>query len=174
MAGRFLQRTASFATCLLLVVAEGCQQAPTMVSGNVTLDGEPFTIAPDARGTVIFQPVGGQGTTLTGLLDPTGHFKLANGSSPDVAPGKYQVAVSVFQLLPKTEQAEQAAKRITPAKYAMANESGLDADVAPGENQFSFNLVTSADHESSSSPSPTPSSSGSSGSQPTKNSTGTN
>lgn len=170
----FVQRIVSFATCLVLLVAQGCQQVPTTVSGKVTLDGKPLSIASDTRGTVVFQPIGGKGTTPTGLLDPTGHFKLATGSSPDVAPGKYQVAVSVFQLLPKFEQAEQGAKRITPARYATANESGLEADVATGENQFSFNLVTSADNESAGAPIPKPSSSGSTGPQSTKNSTGIN
>ena len=85
----------------------------------------------------------------TGLLDPTGHFQLATGASMDIAPGKYQVAVSVARLLPASEQSERSAERVTPAKYASASESGLATEVAPGENRVSFDLVSSADDERS-------------------------
>ena len=61
----------------------------------------------------------------TGLLDSTGHFNLATGSSPEVPQGKYYVTVSVAQLLPKTENEERSAKLITPAKYASPRDSGL-------------------------------------------------
>jgi hypothetical protein len=137
------------AACLLLLIAEGCQERPTTVSGTVTLDGRPLSVASNARGTVVFQPVGGQGTMATGLIDAAGHFSLATGGSREVAPGKYQVAVSVVQLAPKLEDAEQGTELITPAKYASAHESDLEADVAPGEeNRLSFNLISNADGES--------------------------
>src|SRR5262245_32564979 len=133
--------------CVMCVTAIGCQEQPTTVSGKVTLDGKPLAIGPDARGTVIFQPAGGQGSMATGLLDPTGHFELATGASTEIAPGKYQVAVSVARLLPPSEQAEQSAERITPARYASASDSGLAADVTPGENRVSFDLASGADEE---------------------------
>lgn len=126
--------------CLLLVLVEGCQQRPTTVSGTITLDGKPLSVASDSRGTIVFNPDGGHGTVATGLLDSTGHFELATGSSNVVAPGAYYVTVSVAQLLPKSEQGEQGSQLITPAKYASARESGLVAKVEPGENHLSFNL----------------------------------
>ncbi len=76
----------------------------------------------------------------TGLLDATGHFKLATGALSELAPGKYQVAISVVQLLPPSENSEQGGKRVTPAKYSSAIDSGLQADVVPGENNFKFDL----------------------------------
>jgi hypothetical protein len=142
-ASRILLKLA--ANILLLVVIGGCQERPTTVSGTVTLDGRPLTVPADARGTVVIQPDGGHGTMATGLLDSTGHFNLATGSSPDIARGKYLVTVSVTQLLPKAENGEQGAKLITPEKYASPRESGLEIDVKPGENQVTFDLVSSTD-----------------------------
>src|SRR5262245_43096515 len=135
--------------CIFVFAAGGCQQRPTTVSGMVTLDGKTLSVHSDARGTVVFQPAGGQGTMATGLLDPTGHFQLASGSSTEIAPGKYHVAVSVVQLALKSDQAEQGTERITPARYASASESGLAADVAPGDNRLRFDLVTGAEVENS-------------------------
>jgi hypothetical protein len=129
-----------FTLSLLLLVVEGCQQRPTTVSGTVTLDGKPLTIASDARGTIVFNPDGGRGTVATGLLDATGHFDLATGSSNEIAPGTYYVTVSVARLLPASDQGEQGSQLVTPAKYASARESGLAATVVPGENHFSFDL----------------------------------
>src|SRR5215212_9559572 len=99
---------------LLLIVTDGCQQQPTTVSGSITIDGGPLIVPADARGTIVFQPDGGHGTMATGLLDSTGHFKLATGSSSEVAQGKYYVTVSVAQLLPKVENEQQGANLITP------------------------------------------------------------
>lgn len=140
------------ASILLLVVIGGCQERPTTVSGAVTLDGRPLTVPADARGTVVFQPDGGQGTTATGLLDSTGHFNLATGSSTEIARGKYYVTVSVAHLLPKVENEEQGAKLITPAKYASPRDSGLEFDVKPGENRITFDLVSNTDEGNASSP----------------------
>jgi hypothetical protein len=131
--------------CVLLVGSSGCQQSPATVSGSVTLDGMPLAISPDSRGTIAFQPVSGQGSTATGLLDSSGHFRLATGSSLEIAPGKYQVAISVVQLLPKSEGTEQGAKSITPAKYGSGGTSGLQVDVLPTANEFKFDMFSGAD-----------------------------
>jgi hypothetical protein len=153
------------AACLLLLVAVGCRQSPTTVSGKVTMDGYPLVVGSDARGTITFQPANGQGTIAAGLLDTSGHFNLATGGSIEVAPGKYQVAVSVVRLSPKSDNAEQGTELITPAKYASMGESDLQANVAPGENRLSFNLISSAEDRSSTSPD----ASASSNNQPGKN-----
>jgi hypothetical protein len=133
--------------CVLLIGLTGCQNTPTTVSGSVSVDGKPLSITTDSRGTVLFQPVSGQGTTPSGLLDSTGHFKLAIGGSSVISPGEYNVAISVSQLLPPSEGTEQGAKRITPTKYASASESGLKAKVLPGENRLSFDIASDADDQ---------------------------
>lgn len=141
--------------CMLLLMVAGCQQRPTTVSGAITLDGKPLAVASDARGTVVFNPDGGHGTVATGLLDSTGHFELATGSSNVVPPGAYYVTVSVAQLLPKSDQGEQGSQLVTPAKYASARESGLVAKVEPGENHLRFNLKSDV-AEASSTPAESP------------------
>jgi hypothetical protein len=149
-----------FACLAVLVLAAGCQQRRATVDGAVTVDGKPLSIASDARGTVVFHPSGGEGTTLTGLLDAGGKFRLATGASSEIAPGKYQVAVSIVRLLPKSDEAEQGAERITPVHYASPEESGLEANVVAGENHLRFNLESEAaneeanETESASSPTP--------------------
>jgi hypothetical protein len=127
-------------TVALMIACVGCGPTTGTVTGVVTIDGKPLKLDSDTRGTVVFQPAGGQGAMATGVLDATGHFKLATGAVSDIAPGKYQVAISVVQLLPPSANAEQGGKRMTPAKYSSAIDSGLQADVVPGENNFKFDL----------------------------------
>jgi hypothetical protein len=130
---------------MLLLGAVGCQQSQSTVSGIATLDGKPLAIQSDERGTVVFQPASGQGSPATGLLDSTGRFKLAAGSSLSIAPGKYHVAISVVRMAPGIEGAEQGALQITPAKYSSASTSGMSAEVLPSPNEFTFDMKSTAD-----------------------------
>jgi hypothetical protein len=142
-----------------LVCCSSCRESPTTVSGDVTLDGKALSVRPEARGKVVFQPEGGRGTVSIGELDSAGHFQLSTGSSVEVAPGKYQVAISVVEALPKKENAEQSARLITPARYGSATDSGFHADVKNGEkNVFSFALVSETDEEETSSTGTSPAS----------------
>jgi hypothetical protein len=135
--------------CFVFSMFVGCQERPTTVSGTVTLDGRPLAVGSDTRGTVTFHPANGHGTMAIGLIDSTGHFDLATGGSRAVAPGKYDVSVSVVRLLPKVEDVEQGTELVTPAKYVTAHNSGLQAEVtAATENQLSFDLDSNADDES--------------------------
>jgi hypothetical protein len=151
-AGASVYRAFVILACLLLSITEGCRERPTTVAGVVTLDGKPLTISRDTRGTVIFEPDGGRGTMATGLLDPSGHFNLSVGSSFVVSPGKYQVAISVSRELPKSDQGEeQAAEFIVPRRYASTRESGLRAEVLPGENKLQFDVTSGPEDPSSNS-----------------------
>jgi hypothetical protein len=126
----------------VVAICTGCGPTRSTVTGVVSVDGKPLTLATDARGTVVFQPVGGQGAVAMGILDSSGHFELATGARSEVAPGKYQVAISIVELVPHTGESEQAGKRVSPAKYSSAIDSGLQAEVVPGENDFKFDLST--------------------------------
>ena len=141
----FVRRHIIGATLLLMMVCAGCGPTTSTVTGVVTIDGKPLTLASDTRGTVVFQPSGGRGAMATGVLDEAGHFKLATGALSEIAPGQYQVAISVVQLLPPSEESEQAGNRITPARYSSAIDSGLQADVVPGENDMKFDLSSVED-----------------------------
>ncbi len=140
-----LRQTLLIALSAIVLCVTGCQQTPSTVSGAVTQDGKPLEVAGDSRGTIVFQPMSGQGTSANGLLDSAGHFKLTSGASLAIAPGKYQVAISVVQLLPRSESGEAGAKRLTPAKYASASTSGLEAEVKQTANEFTFDIKSTAD-----------------------------
>ena len=130
----------------------GCQPNPNTVTGTVLLDGKVVTTGSNSRGTVVFEPASGEGTIATGLLDSGGRFKLATGALPEVMPGKYQVSVSVVELLPATEQSERSVRPISPSKYASTANSGLQATVAPGANDFTFDLASEPAEETTSLP----------------------
>jgi hypothetical protein len=157
-----------------MLVFEGCAPGPTTVSGTITLDHRTISVPAAAQGTIIFQPDGGRGTISTGLLDSTGNFQLATGSSMEVAPGKYSVTVAVSELAPKSDDEEQGTQLITPAKYASARNSDLKADVKPGANRIDFDLTSgAADETATSQDSPKPgATASSSGEKPAGQNTG--
>ncbi|HEX3601616.1 MAG TPA: hypothetical protein VHU84_15800 [Lacipirellulaceae bacterium] len=132
----------------------GCERQPTTVAGAVTVDHNRLSITPDMRGTISFQPRSGQGAVVTGLLSPTGEYEVSAGGSSEVSPGKYDVAISVVKLTPKSESGEQGAKRITAAKYDSAQSSGITAEIHSGPNVFNFNVSTSEDSPDTSTDSP--------------------
>ena len=140
---------------VVLVAFVGCQRFTT-VSGTVTLDGRPLEILPNSRGTVVFHPNGGQGAMATALLDEAGHFSLTMGSSKEIAPGKYYVTVAVAQAPTRIEGEEQSTELITPQKYASARDSGIEAEVKPGENRLTFNLLSKPDSSDANSPAAPP------------------
>jgi hypothetical protein len=135
----------AIAVCLFAIACSGCGPTTSTVSGQVTMDGKPLAISNDARGTVVFHPAGGQGAMATGLLDHTGNFQLGTGASSNIVPGRYQVAIAVVELVPAADGGEPRGQRVTPAKYSSAIDSGLQAEVALGENRFKFDLSSAED-----------------------------
>jgi len=135
------------AVLLLLAIATGCREAPTTVSGSVTLDGKRLAMREGMRGTVVFQPAQG-GPVLNGIIGAEGTYRMAAGSSNSVQPGNYVVTVSAVEFIPPTETNPQpSSKRITPAKFASAAESGLRVTVAPGANDINLALVSDTDSD---------------------------
>jgi len=144
--GRFSRLLASLAVCFAVLEANGCREKLTTVSGKVTIDGQPLTNTPEARGTVVFQPNGGQGTVATALLEPSGQYNLAVGSSTEIPTGDYDVSISISKPLKNESDGEDPGTEfIAPRKYASAQDSGLKATVDPGENHIDFNLSSKAD-----------------------------
>jgi hypothetical protein len=121
----------------------GCREQPTTVTGQVTLDGKPLAVEKGMRGTVVFEPQGGSGSTYNGNIDSTGRFDLAAGSSRLVLPGTYRVSISAIRIVPpNAEHPEQRGERVTPAKYATTAESGIAIEVAPGANDLTVPLLS--------------------------------
>jgi hypothetical protein len=116
----------------------------SIVSGTVTLDGEPLT-----NGLVSFHPVG-KGPISTSRLDASGTFSLHTGGSRGVTPGCYRVTIaanetgttdkSVETDAAKTEGSSPIRPLITPARYADPDTSDLRAEVGWGINRFHFEI----------------------------------
>jgi hypothetical protein len=129
----------------LLVACAGCQPTTGTVSGTVTVDGKAVALSNDARGSIAFHPSSGQGAMATGVLDSKGRYQLSTGAVPQVQPGKYQVTVSIVELMPRVEDTEQSGRLVTQAKYGSAIDSGLQANVVPGLNEIKFDLESEAE-----------------------------
>ncbi len=121
----------------------GCGSNLALVSGTVTLDGRPLAGSQQLRGTVQFSPEDGHGTPAVGYLDENGRYSLSSGSRVGALPGKYLVSISATEIIPpKIEGAAPSGRLATPPKYANAKNSGLTAEVTPGNNRFDYSLST--------------------------------
>lgn len=126
--------------CLGVLLAAGCGERRASVTGLVTLDGEPLAGSKDVRALVQFCPTGG-GRPATGSLDGSGRYRLAAGSQKTIKPGTYAVTISATQIIyPDDPDGTPSGRRISPRRYADAQESGWERKVEPGPNTFDFDL----------------------------------
>ena len=154
--GSHLRIVRLLVVCGSALMIVGCRDEPTIVKGLVTLDGRPLTMRQGIRGTVVFQPMVASGTTLSGLIDASGHYQLASGGSAAVSPGVYWGTVSATELVPPTDDRPSTGKLVTPAKYASASDSGFRIEVLPGENEVDLPLVSDAEPPKTDEPGTTP------------------
>ena len=122
------------------------------VKGTVTYKG-----APVEKGTISFKPEDAtNGRAATGDIE-NGSYYLTTAIDGDGAlPGKYKVTISSREAdFSKAEAnitggsmrqddvaaAYQDAKKLTPAKYEIAETSGLEAEVLAKSNEFNFDLT---------------------------------
>lgn len=123
-----------------LVGLSGCGSNLGEVTGVVTLDGQPLRGGGDVRATVYFQPVSGNGTTASGLLNESGQYRISSGSQQGVAPGEYVVTISATQLVRSPSGGPAGGKRITDPSYANASTSGFKCTVEAGDNEYNLAL----------------------------------
>jgi hypothetical protein len=115
------------------------------VSGTVTLDGAPVEGSPDLYGTVSFFREDGGGAPAVGVINSGGTYEVSTGANEGLEPGAYMVAIAVKKILPPTEPGGLTRpQRLSPAKMAQPEESGLRADVKPGSNTFNFDLSSNS------------------------------
>ncbi len=120
----------------LLVLAGGCGAGDWgTVSGRVTLDDQPLE-----KGDVTFNPVKG-GAPGTGRV-VNGAFTIQTGTKAGLAAGEYLVTVA-DQTIPKSGSKE-AAKLLTPKKYADPKTSDLKATIQPGSNPVELKMVSTS------------------------------
>jgi len=131
-----------FLSCLLIGCAQSDQPVTIPVGGVVTVDGKPLT-----KGTITFQMKStGDGALkrpAIGQIDAEGRFQLSTFQAGDGAlPGHYTVVITAFENEPTAEEYAAGAKRksLIPEKYSNAITSGLDAVVADGKSEFTFDL----------------------------------
>lgn len=124
---------------LALSTLAGCGDGLATVSGTVTLNGNPIAGGPQMAGMVNFYPESGSGVSAVGMIDESGEYELKSGARNGVAPGAYLVAISVSRItIPTNPDDMPQPTLITPKRYASVTESGLRADVKPGDNTFDF------------------------------------
>ena len=144
------------ATAMGIVSAIGCGDTTGLakryaVSGKVTYKGQPVE-----KGRISFIPAMADGNPATGQIE-NGQYTLTTLTPNDGAiPGKYKVTV-LAQSIDDTEmkaiakggqfhhdaayaKAMKTAKAVVPSKYALADTSGLEREVAAQSNRFDIDL----------------------------------
>jgi hypothetical protein len=109
------------------------------VSGTLTLDGQPLAASDTVRVTIMFYPEGG-GAPAAALADTNGRYELSTGGQMGIAQGRYVAVVSATDSSSDAAGGAPRKKIITPVKYADPKQSGLVADVKPGNNTIDFAL----------------------------------
>ena len=113
------------------------------LKGNVTLDGSPVP----AGTTVTFFHT--SAVPASGIVGPDGAYTAKMAGEPKVLTGDYRVTVSdPPQKMPTNEEMAaggempEPAKAVVPAKYSIAETSGLTVTVTEGENTFNIELAS--------------------------------
>ncbi len=123
------------ARCLILTVfLTGCGDSWGTVQGTATLDDRPLE-----KGQVVFSPVEA-GATGYGSILPDGRFSIDTGDRPGLKAGEYIATVTV-QTIP-AEGKGQAARLLTPDKYASREKSDLRVAIRSGVNEVRLKLTS--------------------------------
>ncbi|MEO0530086.1 MAG: hypothetical protein AAF266_05840 [Planctomycetota bacterium] len=126
---------------LAVLLLSGCSQSPfdADATGTITLDGNPVP-----PGVVIFaaeKP--GAGASKGNIED--GRYVIITRHERGLDPGKYRVAVRVFDKgTPPAPGERQMAKLapLVPEKYLDPKTSGLEYEVKPGSNEINIELTS--------------------------------
>ena len=132
---------AAACTCAaVLATLIGCSGSSqeARVSGEINLDGTPI-----GPGTVVFAPVDGI-KPATGSIERDGTYTLKTSRELGLAAGKYKVAVSIREMPENVKRGDRPplGKLRIPAKYEQSSTSGLEYEVAPGENTIDIPLTS--------------------------------
>jgi hypothetical protein len=116
-----------------LLSLAGCSKGPDLaqVTGAVTYKGQPLK-----EGTITFVPSDGRAATgkiVDGKITEVTSFEPGDG----VPIGSHKV---VIQSIPSAEDMYAPAKSAIPEKYSSLTNSGLSAEIKPGENTVNFDL----------------------------------
>ena len=118
---------------LLLAGCGGDGPAMGPVEGTVTHNGRPLE-----RGTIVFHPAKGRpahGKIEDGRISRVTTLRAGDGAT--VGPNKVAI-----QSLQRSADMNVPSKSLIPQRYANAGQSGLSAEIKPGEsNELTFELT---------------------------------
>lgn len=127
--------------CVFALMIAGCDSSSQLsrVSGYVTLDGAPIGV-----GTIVYAPVAG-GKPATGSIESDGSYYVNTSREVGLAPGTYQVAVSIREMPENVKRSDQPppGKLLIPQKYEQPSTSGLQFEIVPGANVIPIELTGS-------------------------------
>ncbi|HEY1378351.1 MAG TPA: hypothetical protein VGF55_16250 [Gemmataceae bacterium] len=131
-------RLLGLCAAVALVAAAGCTAKKPVLSGVVTLDGQPLD-----NGSITFIPVAGDGQTAGATLGPDGRYRVA------VSPTKMKVVIRAAKVVGKRKMYEtpdspmvEIYEEVLPARYSDTNKSELTVTVEPGEHEHDFPLTS--------------------------------
>lgn len=123
------------AVALMFACEVGCGSRPTILTGTVTLDGQPLSGA-----MLKFFPLGPEGRTAAVQTDASGHYRL------EISPHPLRVAISKFQVVGQVKDGDSTAavsEEIIPLRYSDVNSSELSvAPVSGSTTSADFVLTT--------------------------------
>src|SRR5690242_12070160 len=124
---------------LVALAAAGCGDRLYPVRGTVTLeDGTPVT-----KGMIVCERFeGGDPVTAQGSIQPDGTYRLGTTKPGDgLPPGKYRVLINPMDL---SDVPDDQKDLPFDAKYLSFKTSGLELEVARGDNDHPIRLAKSA------------------------------
>jgi hypothetical protein len=122
----------------LALAAAGCGAPKTVVSGRVTLDGQPLD-----NGTIEFFPVRGDSPTAAAVIDTAGRYRTA------AAPTQMKVVIhsskvvgrrKMYDDVPDSPTVDLLAERL-PGRYSDMTKTELTVTLTPGDNVADFPLT---------------------------------
>jgi hypothetical protein len=122
---------------LVLTAAAGCGAGKPVVSGLVTLDGQPLD-----HGDMQFFPVAGDGQTSFAFIGKDGRYRA------EVSPTKMKVVIHLSRVVNKVKKYAdipdspmvEIRAELLPPRYSDMNKTELIIDPQPGENTVDFKL----------------------------------
>ena len=125
----------ALAGLFLLTLMVGCGGKPAVVTGTITVDGEPLT-----QGSVTFAPSNG-GLRASGVIQSDGSYEIRTNRDAGLDIGEYDVAVvSREVIITSSNTPPMPGKYLAPKRYGKVKTSGLHYAVQKGSNIIDIDL----------------------------------
>lgn len=133
-----LKNSIKLSLLLSLLLTVGCsERSESYASGKVLLDGNPV-----GPGRVTFVPPDNPKAPSFGPLDTRGNYSISTNKVLGLTAGTYKVSIVAYEVPttdPNVRQTEPE-KSLVPSKYNYIETSGLEVEVAKGNNDIDLEL----------------------------------